>query len=81
MALGGTLVPDVPTLVGERGPELILPAGTGEVIPNNRLGSMVGGGGQTVTINQTFNVTTNNPKELTDTVMKQLKLELARVKM
>lgn len=81
MALGGTLVPDVPTLVGERGPELILPAGTGEVIPNNRLGSMVGGGGQTVTINQTFNVTTNNPRELTDTVMKELKMELARVKM
>jgi hypothetical protein len=80
MALGGTLVPDVPTLVGERGPELIIPGGSGTVIPNNKLGSL-GGGGQPVQITQHFHVTTNNPKELTDTVMKQLKLELARVKM
>lgn len=58
-------------LVGERGPEMFVP----DRAPAG------GGGGNTINFSPTFNVTTNNPKELTDTVMKQLKLELARVKM
>lgn len=36
-ATGGPLFPGVPTLVGERGPELILPTGPGHVVPNNQL--------------------------------------------
>jgi lambda family phage tail tape measure protein len=32
----------VPSLVGERGPELFVPKQAGTVIPNNRLGSMMG---------------------------------------
>lgn len=71
---GGRVTPYVPNLVGELGPELFVPDSA----------PLSGGGNRqatNVTNNFTFNVTTNNPKELTDTVMKQLKLELARVKM
>jgi hypothetical protein len=32
------------SLVGERGPELFVPKGSGTIIPNNQLGSMMGGG-------------------------------------
>lgn len=78
-ALGGSVAAGGTYLVGEKGPELFRPAGSGEIIPNNKLGSL--GGGGNVTVNQTFHVTTNNPRELTDTVMKELKMELARVKM
>ncbi len=79
-AFGGYVTPGVPNLVGERGPELIMPLSGGKVIPNNQLGGG-GGGGNTINFSPTFNVTTNNPKELTDTVMRELKMELARVKM
>ena len=36
-----------PSIVGERGPELFVPKGSGTIIPNNKLGSM-GGGPQVV---------------------------------
>ena len=43
---GGSVVGGTPYLVGERGPELIVPQGSGgTVIPNNRLSGMMGGGG------------------------------------
>lgn len=77
-ALGGPVAAGGLYLVGEKGPELFAPDVGGQIIPNNKIG---GGGGSNVTINQTYNVTTNNPKELTDTVMRELKMELARVKM
>lgn len=35
---GGTLTPGVPSIVGERGPEIIMPRTPGVVIPNNMLG-------------------------------------------
>jgi lambda family phage tail tape measure protein len=38
MADGGTLIPGQPTLVGERGPELIIPSGSGTVVPNGKIG-------------------------------------------
>lgn len=80
-AFGGYVTPGVPNLVGERGPEMFVPMTGGKIIPNGDLRGGGGGGGSSVTNNFTFNVTTNNPKELTDTVMRELKMELARVKM
>ncbi len=38
-AHGGPVHGNVPVLVGERGPELIVPSGHGSVVPNNRVGS------------------------------------------
>lgn len=51
-ALGGPVTGGRPYLVGERGPELMVPAGNGTVVPNNALGR----GG--VTVVQNINVTT-----------------------
>ena len=51
-AAGGPVSAGSPYLVGERGPELIVPNRNGTVIPNNQLG----GGG--VVVNQVINVTT-----------------------
>lgn len=51
-ALGGPVTGNRPYLVGERGPELMVPAGNGSIIPNNALG----GGG--VTVVQHINITT-----------------------
>ena len=47
-ANGGPIIGGQPIMVGERGPELIVPAGAGNVIPNERLG---GGGGQNIVMN------------------------------
>jgi uncharacterized protein YutE (UPF0331/DUF86 family) len=46
-AMGGPVTAGTPYLVGERGPEVIVPGRSGTVIPNHRLG----GGGVNVTIN------------------------------
>lgn len=51
-AAGGPVSAGSPYLVGERGPELIIPNQNGTVIPNNKLG------GGAVVVNQTINVTT-----------------------
>jgi len=49
---GGTPPLNQPSLVGENGPELFIPRTSGSIIPNNSLGSMLGGGGgQTVNYN------------------------------
>ena len=37
-----------PSIVGEQGPELFIPNSSGTIIPNNQLGSMMGGGPQIV---------------------------------
>lgn len=46
-AEGGQPEVGVPSLVGERGPELFVPHRAGTVIPNNKLNDMLGGGGVT----------------------------------
>lgn len=51
-AMGGPVTSGQPYMVGERGPEIIVPSRNGTVVPNNQLG----GGG--VTVNQTINITT-----------------------
>ena len=52
-ARGGPVTGGQPYIVGERGPELMVPSGNGTVVPNHQLG---GGGG--VTVVQHINVTT-----------------------
>jgi len=42
-ANGGDVTGGVPILVGERGPEMIIPRNNGTVIPNNQLSSSLGG--------------------------------------
>lgn len=51
-ANGGPVSANKPYIVGERGPELMIPGRSGMVVPNNKLG------GETVVVNQTINVTT-----------------------
>jgi phage-related minor tail protein len=41
-AAGGAVTNNTPYLVGERGPELFMPSGSGTIIPNGQLGSMGG---------------------------------------
>lgn len=51
---GGTPPLNQPSLVGERGAELFVPRSSGTIIPNNRLASALGGGGQTINYNGTY---------------------------
>lgn len=48
-ANGGPVTAGTPYIVGERGPEIVVPGQSGTVIPNNRIGGM-GAGGMTVNI-------------------------------
>ena len=47
-AAGGPVTAGTPYIVGERGPEIVVPGRSGTVIPNNRIGGM--GGSTTVNI-------------------------------
>lgn len=49
-AAGGPVLGNVPYLVGESGPEMFVPTGSGTIVNNARLGGM-GGGGMNVTVN------------------------------
>lgn len=53
---GGDPPVGVPSMVGERGPELFVPRTAGTIIPNNKLGS----GDSNVTVNQTFEINAPN---------------------
>lgn len=53
-ANGGPVNANTPYMVGERGPELFVPARSGSIMPNRSLS----GHGGTITVNQTINVTT-----------------------
>jgi lambda family phage tail tape measure protein len=48
LAGGGDMTAGVPYLVGEQGPELVIPRNNGTVIPNHSLSSMMGGQPQVV---------------------------------
>jgi lambda family phage tail tape measure protein len=41
---GNELGGDQPSMVGENGPELFIPRSAGTIVPNNRVGSLLGGG-------------------------------------
>ena len=52
-ALGGPVMKNKPYIVGERGPELMVPSTNGSIIPNNQLGMGDGGGNRTMV---TYNI-------------------------
>jgi hypothetical protein len=52
-AMGGPVSANRPYMVGERGPELFVPHSSGSIVANNKL---AGGGGDTVVVNQTINL-------------------------
>ena len=43
---GGNIPANMPTIVGENGPELIIPQTGGTVVPNNKLADVMGGSNQ-----------------------------------
>ena len=51
-AIGGSVQRGKPTIVGERGAELFVPASSGSIVPNNKMG------GEAVNVTQTINVST-----------------------
>jgi hypothetical protein len=51
-AMGGHVSANRPYMVGERGPELMIPGASGTIIPNNKMG------GNGTVVNQTINVST-----------------------
>lgn len=56
-ARGGPVTANTPYLVGEKGPELFTPSGSGSITPNNR--TEVGGGGSVSVVNN-FSITGGN---------------------
>lgn len=65
-AVGGPMTANKPYLVGERGPELVIPNNNSRVIPNQG----ISGGG--VIVNQTINVTTGVQQTVRAEVMQML---------
>jgi hypothetical protein len=49
-AVGGYVAAQTPYMVGEKGPELFVPGGSGTIIPNKNMGMGGGGGGVTVNV-------------------------------
>jgi hypothetical protein len=64
LAAGGPVSMGSPYIVGESGPELFVPTGSGTIMNNNRLGGMGGG--------DTFNITVNVPTSNGDDVVRAL---------
>ena len=69
-ASGGAIQPNRPTLVGERGPELIIPKSASVVKNAADTRGMTGGGGVTVTNNLTIN--SNNASAVRNEVLSML---------
>ena len=57
-AEGGDVRANTPYLVGERGPEILVPRGAGSIIPNSKI-ALGGGSRNVVTHNNVSNVTVN----------------------
>jgi hypothetical protein len=58
-ASGGTVMSNQPYLVGEKGPEVIVPQNRGHVMNADLTAKAMGGGGEGVVINQSFNFAAN----------------------
>jgi TP901 family phage tail tape measure protein len=70
-ALGGPITAGMPYLVGERGPELVVPRNNGTVIPNDRL--QAGSGNSPIIFNANFNLSGGNAKEQAVDIWETLK--------
>lgn len=73
-AQGGRPPIGVPSIVGERGPELFMPDSAGTIIPNNRLGNM---GNQTSIHIEINNLQVRSDEDI-DLLTEQISLRLAR---
>ena len=71
-AAGGPVSGGSTYLVGEKGPELFTPSGSGVVIPNNKLGGGSSGASGGSTTNITINTVTGNPAEIERVVVDAL---------
>ncbi len=69
-AAGGPVQSGQFYVVGEQGPEILVPGTAGTVIPN---GALAGGGGQTVVVNQTINVDSRSDRSVIIAAMVQAK--------
>lgn len=70
-ATGGTIQPNKPYLVGERGPELIVPQSASTVMNAHNTRGAMSGGGSTI-VQQTINVTTGVQQTVRTEVMSML---------
>lgn len=73
-AHGGPVRAGTPYLVGERGPELIVPRNAGTVIPNDKLSNVV-----PINRNQTTNITVNLPPSVRRITAQQTASEVSRI--
>jgi hypothetical protein len=60
-AIGGNVWGGQAVIVGERGPELFVPASDGAIVPNDETQQMVGGGGSTSIVLENVYITTPDP--------------------
>lgn len=60
---GGPVSSASPVLVGEAGPELFVPPSAGNIVPNNQLGGLGGGGGNTIQFIINADTIVNSPLE------------------
>jgi len=61
-AAGGPVDAGMPYLVGEQGPELVVPRGNGTVIPAGKTAGMLSGGNSNITVNLYTNADPNSTK-------------------
>jgi hypothetical protein len=66
---GGPIQANRPYIVGELGPEIVVPNSSGTVIPNNMIGV---GGGSSSTVN--VNVTSSDPNEVVRALQRYVRL-------
>ena len=72
-AAGGPISAGMPYLVGERGPEVVVPRASGTVVPNHRLGSLGG-----MTVNQRFTVMSERGERVSRRTEQQVAAAAAR---
>ena len=69
-AAGGPVSANTPYIVGEVGPELFVPGGSGSIIPADKTAAMMSGGGAATV---TYNVTINGSNMTADETVRALK--------
>jgi hypothetical protein len=75
---GGPVQSNRPYVVGERGPEVMVPGSSGSVVPNHKLGAAGGGGGGTIVNN--FNISTGVAPTVRSEIMNLMPVITAKVK-
>lgn len=69
-ALGGSISANQPYVVGELGPEIIVPNSSGTVIPNNMIGGGTSGSSSIINVN----VTSSDPQEVVKALQRYVRL-------